>query len=172
LNRIVPAAITLLMLSACADEFDAQLLVPDDIDVEWDESFNRTSDGIGVLVPIDVMVYEANTGEALYEVQLHVDTGLDTAMVVADDGVELVEVVDFDAEDAEWDVWRDRYFTFDAPNDVVEVQTDPDGLARIYVWVDAFEAGPVGFAPVTVTVSAVASESAGAFEETFSLIPR
>ena len=55
----------LLLLGACVEE-DAdvvRVLVPEDVDLHWDASFNGEDDGIAAVVPVDVMVYVDETGE-------------------------------------------------------------------------------------------------------------
>jgi hypothetical protein len=151
-----------LLLTACAEEEMAgqQLLVPNDVPLQWDESFNGLGDGLGAVVPIDVMVFEGLTGEPLGSVSLDVDASYEGVGIPV-----LVEVVEPDScMDCVfvWDAYRDRYVDLVPENadSTAVVQTDVDGLVRVFLYVDAF---PVdengGFAPVSVTVSSeVATE--------------
>ncbi|MBT3219942.1 MAG: hypothetical protein HN348_12705 [Proteobacteria bacterium] len=159
-------------LVACGDETipegSTQLLVPDDIDLHWDPSFNGIDDGLGALIPVDLMVYEGGTGEPVGFVELYVETIHDT--VVFPDAVEQVVPEVCTHCPFTWDAYRDQYFTFlpedDEPNNVMVTTTDADGLARVYVFVDAFPADDGDFSPVSVTVSV------GLDEDSFYLLPQ
>lgn len=158
------AALALATLSACGPEGagDPQLLVPEDVDVGWDVSYNRADDGFAVLLPADVMVYDGTTGEPLD------GAGLD--LVGRNAGVMLVdpEMVEIAGEEALWwDAWRDQYFELDAyPERSLHMQTDATGLARVYVFVDWFPGEPSSYG------AAVVSVSMGESEASFAVVPR
>ena len=142
-RHIVVAASALMMVACVDDGFtgdEAQLLVPDHIAVQWDDSFNGEADGLGALIPVDLMVYEGGSGEPLGQVDLRLDTDID----VINDGA--IDVLASDCLDCVWDSGRDRYVDWGATTS--SVQTDDDGLARVYLWIDAF----AGDQPLTVDV--------------------
>ena len=134
LRPLVPIAAA-AMLVACVDDGaapeGAQLLAPDRVEVNWDEGFDATDDGVGAMVPIDLMVYEGTTGEPLEAVDLElVPSSVDIELVSE------VEVLQSDCTACVWDAMRDRYV--DWPDTAASIQTDSDGLARVYAWVDSF----------------------------------
>lgn len=155
----------LLTLVACARD-EAQVLVPEDVEIAWDASYNGYDDGIGAVVPVDIMVYEAATGEPVDFVDLEVRA--------ADEGVLLFlpeALVPCELEDDRellWDVRQDMaYELVEADEGPVALRTDSDGLARVGVLVDAFPLTEVGdFDAVTVSISTELGD------ESFSLVPR
>jgi hypothetical protein len=169
LNRFLP----LLWLAACATEDSAsepQLLIPSNIQVDWDESFNETADGLVAVVPVDVMVYDPVTGDPVADERITV-TGAAPGVWIAP--ADAVFPADPDDEAALWDAWRDRYVEVDAPrsrrSDPLRAATDSTGLVRVYVVVDRFPTsrGAVGgLATVAVTVATDDTE------EPFLLTPR
>ncbi len=163
----------LLLLGACVEE-DAdvvRVLVPEDVDLHWDASFNGEDDGIAAVVPVDVMVYVDETGEPLEAVQLQLTTEDPLALAASVDDVLLVEADDcFDCE-LTWDTWRDRYVElpvgiYDAADEGITLETDPDGIARAYIIVDAFPLSADGVEPIEVRVGM------GTAEDAFLLTPR
>jgi hypothetical protein len=153
---------------------ESQLLVPEDLALHWDASFNRMDDGLAVLLPVDVMVYDGASGEPLDGVALELHGTVPGAMLVFPEAVHLVGPEETDAEEYWWDAWRDRYFEFDVdeslgPSLQLQTETDSTGLARVYVFVDSFPEDDLevgGFGPASVTVSM------GEMDESFLLIPR
>ena len=161
------AAVLLLGTSGCVElgAEEPELLVPDDVALRWDTAFNGAGDDLVALVPVDVMVYEAESGEPLESVVIDV--------IAEDEGTHVVAfdtVLPLDAEDCEgtpclWDAWRDRYLEL-APLAAGPLSTDADGLARLYLMVDAFPVDGADFAPVSVLVSM------GITEASFQLVPQ
>ncbi|MCA9493082.1 MAG: hypothetical protein KC621_24295 [Myxococcales bacterium] len=167
-----PAALVALVLGGCAtSDGGAQLLVPDQIGVDWDGSYNATDDGLGALVPLDVMVYDGASGRPLADVTvtLFVDDGEDVIAVPVD-AASFVDPSLPESDTALWDSRHDQYLWLSPPSDTdggrtVALSTDGAGLARWYLFVDAFPGDAAGFEPIPITVSNGA-------DETFLLTPR
>jgi len=149
---------------------DALLLVPEDIEVAWDLSFNAEEDGVAAVIPVDAMLYDPATGEPLVDALLEFQS--------LESGVVLVlpeEVVPLTPEESLemgwWDVRRERYVEFE-PEDVtlldrIRVRTDATGLARVYAVADSFPEDLWGeLSPVAIVVSD------GVTDDTFLLLPR
>ena len=166
-----PQSVTIVMLlglaAGCtAEESGAQLLVPNDIALHWDESFNGVEDGLGALVPIDLMVYDGQSGEPMSWVELELEGRGDTTLAMP---FQVAISIDSNREEgAEWDAYRDQYFHFVGtnPSEQLSVQTDADGLARVYVYVDAFRRRSRGYTPASVLVSSTSTE------ELFYILPQ
>ncbi len=163
--------IVLALLAGCGFDSasDPQLLVPDDLVLHWDRSFNEADDGIVALVPIDVMVYDGASGEPLEGVALELHGSDPGALLALPPAIALAGGGDSDF--AWWDTWRDRYFFLAddpelEPATALETETDHTGLARVYVLVDRFPTEGGAFVPAAVTVSM------GMTEESFFLVPR
>lgn len=176
-----------LILSACADNpVGAELLLPEELSISWESAYNGRDDGLGALVPVDLMVYESTTGDPLPDVAVSAWTDDIAARPVPVEGLRLVsedelEDVDLEAEPASgassrsmraWDATRDQFVSF-VPVDVLDLRTDEGGVARMYLYVDAFPprsalepSDSMGFGPVRVLVSM------GDTEELFWLSPR
>ena len=140
-----------LLLAACAQE--EQLLLPDDIEVQWDVSYNKLDDGLGAVVPVDIMVYDRDSGESL--------SGIDVDIRVDEPHTQLLQtsvlspvVSRCEDCDAIWDAYSDEYYETDVPldgsNSQLRLSTDEDGLAQFYVVVDAFGARNGSFLSVRV----------------------
>ncbi len=167
-----PLLLTSMVAAGCVLEGseDPQLLVPEDIDIAWDMSFNAEEDGIAAVIPVDVMLYDAATGEPVVnaEVELQsVESG--AAFVMPDEVVPLT--LDEAAEAGWWDTRRDRLVSFEpedlVPTGRIQVRTDGSGLARVYVVADAFPEDEGGnLNPIAILVST------GVTDDTFSLLPR
>ncbi|MEZ4323211.1 MAG: hypothetical protein R3F61_37450 [Myxococcota bacterium] len=125
------------LLVACVDDGGApegaQLLAPDRVEVNWDVGFDDTDDGVGAMVPVDLMVYEGTTGLPLEDIELTLTASSDDIELVHADAI---EVLQSDCMTCVWDAMRDRYIDWEGAASTT--QTDTDGLARIYVWVDSF----------------------------------
>lgn len=148
-----PALIAALALTvACSEDGrtaeGAQVLVPDAIDVAWDDRLNDEADGLGLLVPVDVMVYEGSTGEPLELVRLRVDAGAGSVLVDSED----VGSYASDCLDCVWDAGRDRYLLLPDATEPPALLTDSDGMVRIYVWIDAFPTDGDTLLPIAVEV--------------------
>lgn len=133
------AALAAVLLVGCAESQERlvpDLLVPDEVAVEWDAQFDE-AEGVGALLPVDLMVYDAATGEPMGNMDLTVEPLEDTddLILLADHEVVNVEP---GCLDCYWDAGRDRYVGFEDPGDLLlEVQTDAEGLARVYLWLEA-----------------------------------
>lgn len=162
MNRALPL-LPLLALAACGvEESGAQLLVPETIAVPWESSFNRTDDGIAVLVPFDIMVYDGTTGTPLDGVAIEVRGTSPGATVLPSNAISLVAP----GPDALWDAGRDRYFEAAGAELVLHTDTDASGVCRAVLLVDAFPTDGVGeLLPATVTVTM------DGVEEYFLLVP-
>ena len=172
MNRL---AVLTVVLVGCAVEESAsgpQLLIPDTITVDWDESLNDVDDGLVALVPVDVMVYDAQSGEPLNNVEVELGgSAPDTLLVSA---VDVQPIHQYDAasvpsDELTWDAWRDRYVDLSEVEmgDRLAVRTDDTGLARVYVLVDRFVMDRTGVA-VTTTVTVTTEDS----EQSLALHPR
>lgn len=166
MNRTLAAiALCTATLVGCTDELRAsvvvpELLVPDEVEVAWDAQFDD-AEGVGALIPIDLMVYDVTTGDPLSTMGLHVeftdDVGFLQILPAGD-----VENVDSSCIDCYWDAGRDRYLAFDATDALeLDVSTDEEGLARVYFWVEAL--------PVSVEISVSAPQFEPAPRQTFEL---
>lgn len=187
------AFLALLPLAACGEPAgaDAQLLVPDAVELHWDDAFNGADDGVVALVPVDFMVYGRLNGEPLAGVGLDVQVLDGDAGLVDPQSVDWAEADDCDACDLLWDTHRDRGFAFvddeaSAVRASLRLSTDDSGLARAYVLVDSYGAseggaeayagsgGAVGAwgaaAPISVVVRAPGLP--GAPVEAFELLAR
>lgn len=162
------AALLLFGASACVDAGrEAELLVPDDVALHWDDAFNGADDARVALIPVDLMVYTRESGEPVGDVELVVEPAFEGVEVLPFD-----DVVPVDADRCDhcvWDAWRDRYVELlDGERWSVEpLRTDENGLARAYVLVDAFpptDAGDFDAVPVTVSM--------GMTEADFHLVPQ
>lgn len=141
-------------LVACGEAaVEAELLLPEEVSVGWERAYNGRDDGLGALVPVDVMVYEGTTGNPLPGVLVEVWTDDVATWPVPVDEVWLMPAETSEELDAEvelpgrvraWDATRDQFVSFD-PVDGIELVTDEGGVARLYLYVDAFpvsEGGP------------------------------
>jgi hypothetical protein len=183
MNRSAPLA--LMIAAGCADGLtEPDLLLPTELSVEWDAAWNGSDDGLGALVPVDVMVYDGATGESIEGVEVLISTGDPGVIPVP---VEGVLVIDDETDPlALWDASRDQYVAFDtelvplaaddelgdAFADELLLETDEGGIARLYLYVDAFPSdffSDDGFADLPILVEMIAPAGA---ERSFRLIPR
>ncbi|MFT6144444.1 MAG: hypothetical protein ACJAZO_004374 [Myxococcota bacterium] len=164
MNRL--ATLTVVLVGCAVEESASgpQLLIPEDIAVDWDQSLNDVDDGLVALVPVDVMVYDSQSGEPLDDVMVELSgTAPDTLLLSAFDVQPgyLYDGTSAAEGDLSWDVWRDRYVDLGSVDvgDRLTVRTDATGLARVYVLVDRFAMDRSGRAvPATVTVTTRDSE--------------
>jgi hypothetical protein len=172
MTRLLAIAGLALSATACAlddgEAFGDTLLVPVDVELHWDAAFNATDDGLGAVVPVDLMVYDGTTGEPRDGIALDVLPPADAAILFEGD---LQRVAPEDCLDCTlfWDAWRDHYYAVEVDPDFAgsaRVTTGAEGLARVYVLVDAFPAADDGFAPAAVRVDAEAASAR------FQLVPR
>lgn len=161
-----------LAASACAlDETEPAahtLLVPEDVELHWDAAFNATEDGLGAVIPVDVMVYDGVTGEPREGVMVELQGPVDTYVLTEG------ELVRMDAEECVdcalfWDAFRDHYYAVDIDLDeavVTRVRTGPEGLARVHVLVDSLAREGDAFSPANMQVTT------DSVDASFLLIPR
>ncbi|MEM6930544.1 MAG: hypothetical protein AAF602_26640 [Myxococcota bacterium] len=150
----------------CDDPSSVELLVPDEAPVSWAEAYDAPDDGLGALVPVDVMAYDSESGEPLPGVEITVWTDADTAWPVPTEALVVVEPDGCSDCEVWWDAERDEFIEALEHTPQVTHFTDDDGLVRLYLFVDAFpEAdGNSGDLAVFVTM--------GTLEESFVLTPR
>jgi len=164
------SAALLIGASACVavDPAEAELLVPEDIELHWDRAFNGVDDDLVALVPVDVMVYESESGEPLGGVALEIETDQSLLELLPFDAVSPLDADDCEGRPCLWDARRDRYLDIGAGLSGLEppLLTDVDGLARFYVLVDGFPGQEASYEPVPVVVSM------GVHEATFQLVPQ
>lgn len=151
--------------SACAldteDPGAETLLVPTSLELHWSEAFNGLDDGLGAVVPVDVMVYDSATGEPRSgaAIEVHPPAGVS---VLTD--ADLARVEPESCEDCAlfWDAYRDQYYLVlvdPAELGAVRLRTDSEGLARAFLVVDMFEPRPGGFAPARVHVLGASTDA-------------
>ena len=135
MNRYLP----LLLLAACG-RIEPQLLVPAGVEVPWDTSFDGVGDGLVAVIPVDVMLYDSNTGDPLADVVVEVTVPEGEAGLVGEN-----DVVAAAPEGGVWDARRDRWVALasDRLPGTASYRTDGTGLVRLNVVVDAFDGGPV-----------------------------
>ncbi|MFT7521581.1 MAG: hypothetical protein ACI9MC_003732 [Kiritimatiellia bacterium] len=167
--RLVAIASILFAATACVvDEAGETLLVPADVEVQWDGAFNAVDDGLGVVFPVDIMVYDGVSGEPHEGVTIDVQATGD-AYVLTDAELVLVDPEDCAGCTVFWDSWRDQYYALDmdiGSLDSARHVTGAEGLTRVFVLVDSFSNDGAGYAPITVSV---ASDRAN---ERFQLVAR
>lgn len=173
MSRYLPAFFPLL-LAACGTEpsSEAELLLPELVSVAWEDAYNAQNDGLGALVPVDVMVYDGASGEPLRDVEVQVWTDDVAAWPTSAEGVVVVSPTDPTAFTSTflqvWDAARDQFVAFE-PVDGIDLVTDDGGVARLYVFVDAFpedDREDSGFGPIRVVVTM------DEIDELFWLAPR
>jgi hypothetical protein len=77
------ALILTVVVAACAPELGSEVLVPDQVPVVWDAAYNGVDDGLGALVPVDVMVYDGETGQPIPGLAVEVWTMASAAVPIA-----------------------------------------------------------------------------------------
>jgi len=153
----------------CADDAGPRLLLPNDVEVTWEQAYDREDDGLGALVPVDVMAYDPASGEPLGDVELLLWAEDGVAWPVAGDDVAVVDPDSCPDCELMWDATRDQFLDVVPVAESIALRTDGDGLARLYVFVDTFPAGSAPrspFAPLPVVVVS------GSEEQSFLLLPR
>jgi hypothetical protein len=160
-------AIAALALAASGCALDADdpgaetLLVPTSLELHWSEAFNGLDDGLGAVVPVDVMVYDSATGEPRggAAIEVHPPRGV-TVLTEGD----LARIEPESCEDCAlfWDAYRDQYYLVlvdPAELGVVRLRTDSQGLARAFLVVDMFEPRAGEFAPSRVHVLGASADA-------------
>jgi hypothetical protein len=166
------------VLVACSQQESVPaLFVPDSIDVFWNEAWNDDEDGLAMLVPVDVMAYDAATGAPIADLVVSLegvrDDATDIEILAVDDVVWWTSADSRRTgraapEESWWDARRDAFFEL-SEEGAGAVPTDLEGVARFYLLVDTlptFDHEPAGGAgtPVTATL--------GDTQETFLLVSR
>ncbi len=159
-----------LGLAACGAEAEPDLLVPDSISVAWSDAYDGSDDGLGAVVPVDVMVYDSSSGAPLAGVELSIASEHDgtwvipEGRVVAADSAPNPALADVESTDpdaaAAWlraaeadevqvlfDTRHDRFVTIEAEGSELRagattVVTNASGVARVLLFVDRFPAAP------------------------------
>lgn len=166
------ATVLVLLGVACGEEEQApaDLLIPSAVPVAWEDAYNAADDGLGALVPLDVMVYDGATGEPIEDVEVLVSSTDDGAVPIPTDGVVVVVGPDALVEeepsfpgpspgspDLAWDSARDQYVVLpETDGPTLQLETDETGVARLYLYVDAFPSdGDHAFDDITVVVTLV-----------------
>lgn len=148
MTRRLPIA-AILFAAACGVDAEegVDLLVPSDVEFSWNEAYN--DEGLAAVIPLDVMVYERESGEPVAGTWVQLSS--DAASFVQ---VERVVAGDPACATCVWDAYRDEYV--ELPDDAREmplvVATDATGLARVYAVVDEVQGSVQGFEPVQVNV--------------------
>lgn len=167
--RLLPVIVSLVVASfvvACGVDPDGEaLLVPNDIHLAWDNTLNQRHDGLGAVIPIDSMVYDAATGEPSQGVSVEFEASHPWAWVIDSSHVVAVEPSDCGDCPLLWDALRDRYYQVsdDAGSalEPLSLTADGDGLVQAYVIVDALPNEPL--------VIHVATQLSA---DSFAIIPR
>lgn len=161
-----------LMVAACSsDDATVSVLVPQEVEFPWDAAYDAVNDGRVALLPLDVMVYDPLTGDALVGADVSVTS--DGALFVPADAVVAAAP---GCVDCAWDAFRNEYVELDV--DATEpwvATTDEDGLVRVFALVDSLV--DAGDGPVSVSVSAsvvhgVHVEATPVPGQTVRLVPR
>lgn len=168
--------------SACASpDAGVQLLVPADVEFSWKAAYNEEGDGLAAILPVDVMVYDGESGVPIGG--SWVELWSDGAALVRVDQVEPGEAW---CARCLWDAYRDEFVELPGAGPREEgvsggqapliVETDAAGLARVYAVVDAVDVGADGFEPVRVRVALderpVGERGVATYEHTLLLVPR
>lgn len=143
--------IVLLAAACSSDDAPVSVLVPQEVEFPWDAAYDAVNDGRVALLPLDVMVYDSVTGEALVGAEVSVTS--DAASFVPADSV---VAADPGCVDCAWDAFRNEYVELDV--DATEpwvATTDEDGLVRVFALVDSLADARDGAVSVSVTLSAV-----------------
>lgn len=153
---------------ACTEAPTAELLVPHTTPVRWAETYDAPDDGVGALVPVDLMAYDSVSGEPWS----------DMAITVWAEGENVWPVPDTEPVAVDPDVCVTCELWFDGEgDDFIEplayrsgltLRTDDDGLVRLFVFVDAFPSRTAEGNPADLAVFA----TMGTLEESFVLTPR
>ena len=155
--RSVPLlAVTAGLAVACGfeegDGLGDTLLVPADVELHWDAAYN-TDQSRGAVVPVDIMVYDGATGEPREGIEVELDASSEAYVLLPGD---LSRVDPEQCEDCAlfWDTWRDQAYAVDVDLDAgpARVRTDAEGIARLFVLVDAMGDTGATFIPVSVAV--------------------
>ena len=148
----------LFLLAACSEAVELegpQLLTPERVEFYWDQSFNAYDDALGSLVPLDLMVYDGLSGEALRGVPLAISIAGGEGLILDPGSIGFVDVEECVDCDHFWDSYKDQYFVLtagSAPESEASLETDATGLARVYVYVDSVESSFEGLSQLDVRI--------------------
>lgn len=158
----------LLLLGAClVAEEEPVLLMPESVAVEWDEAYDDAEDGLGALVPVELMAYDRSTGQALPSIPLVVYAPAGDVWPVEANQVVVVDPDDCYGCELLWDSARDEYLLAPRVSDPLSLRTDSDGMARMYLYVDSFRSRATGNVSDLVVVVEMNDT-----EQSFLLLPR
>lgn len=167
MNRVLSIAVLLPLVGCGTVEESPELLLPEPIPVAWEEAYDAEADGLGALVPVELMAYDGATGEPLASVPLVVYAPEGSVWPVEADEVVVVDPDDCYGCDLLWDAHRDEFVLAPRFSDPLLLRTDDDGMARMYLYVDSFPASttePFGDLVVVVEMNSG--------EQSFLLLPR
>jgi hypothetical protein len=161
-----------LFAAACSsDDATVSVLVPQEVEFPWDAAYDAVNDGRVALLPLDVMVYDSLTGDALVGADVTVTS--DAATFVPADAV---VAADPGCVDCAWDAFRNEYVELDVDGtDPWLATTDEDGLVRVFALVDSLSDMTDGAVTVSVTASAahgVQVQATPVPGQTVRLVPR
>jgi hypothetical protein len=92
---------------------------------------------------MDLMVYDGISGEAIEAIRLDISLAGGEGLVVPPEAVGFLDVEECSECEYLWDSYRDQYFVLpggdSALSNSLSLETDATGLARVYVFVDAFD---------------------------------
>lgn len=168
MNRSPLPLVPVLVATACIVATEQpELLLPEAVPVEWEESYDAEGDGLGALVPVDLMAYDGATGQPLSSIPLVVYSPSGSAWPVEPDEVVVVDPDDCYGCELLWDAQRDEYLLAPRVSDPLSLRTDEDGMARLYLYVDSFPSSAGGdFGDLVVVVEMNDGE------QSFLLLPR
>jgi hypothetical protein len=148
------SVLAVALFMGCSSAAEPELLAPDAVSVAWAESYNESGDGLGALVPIDVMVYDGASGQPLAGVSLQLSTEHDGTWILPADAVvrgvhraDDVSSATGPSSELVWDARHDRYLELGVDSSRLAAgsatfATGPDGVVRAQVFVDHFPATP------------------------------
>jgi hypothetical protein len=137
------------------------VLAQSDVEFPWNAAYNQVDDHLAAVLPLDLMIYDGESGEPVPGVEVELSST--SATFVEADAV-LSGTVDCDA--CLWDAYRDEYIDLppEAGVEPLVVTSDAAGLVRAYAVVDTLpiSRGPSGvrFEAATVRVRIEGEEQA------------
>ena len=141
MNRLTSILfVATLAAAGCDVDVDAEgrvrILPPDDVAFVWDVSMNAQDDGMGALVPLDVLVYDRHTGEPMRDVE--VDVTIEHGVLLPEDGLMLFREASCATCVSFWDAQLDRTVLLDETDGVSSgvFLSDGDGMVRLYAVMD------------------------------------
>ena len=177
---LLPLTLSLGCLSDLGHQapYDYSLETSGTVTLTWDDSYNDYDDGLGALVPIDVLVIDDN-GFPAPDIRVEFTSGSNGVYLLPEAAIQEVEppdpqaagsnctpgAEDYDIENCAWyDSDSERYFELSTsytgeykPNYALAA-SDEFGTVRMWAYVDALgttgDGDTIGgFQPATVTVS-------------------